>query len=224
MALGEEKAVLLHEALADLVAKLKGGLNPIFYRDVPFLPLYIAAGSTVQFGVVMPNGEVSRENTIWTMCDRLLPLNATILFSPQVVLAKKQFSINSCQGAVFAMLACINMYRLIPALLSLAAPSDKRVPLFKPIQRENETIIVHLPNTVLKTIYDANAFFSKFGTSFESVRVSVTLKGTINIVHTCQVSYLRSTLNMPLGVFDFDPICFRTHTRWHRGLSSWCIP
>ena len=82
---------------------------------------------------------------------------------------------NICQGAVFAMLACINMYRLIPALLSLAAPSDKRVPLFKPIQRENETIIVHLPNTVLKTIYDANAFFSKCGTSFESVRVSVTL-------------------------------------------------
>ena len=78
MALGEEKAVLLHEALADLVAKLKGGLNPIFYRDVPFLPLYIAAGSTVHFGVVMPDGEVSRENTIWTMCDRLLPLNATI--------------------------------------------------------------------------------------------------------------------------------------------------
>ena len=122
------------------------------------------------------------------------------------------------------MLACINMYRLIPALLSLAAPSDKRVPLFKPIQRENETIIVHLPNTVLKTIYDADAFFSKFGTSFESVRVSVTLKGTINIVHTCQVSYLRSTLNMPLGVFDFDPICFRMHTRWHRVLSSWFIP
>jgi len=103
------------------------------------------------------------------------------------------------------MLACVNMYRLIPALLSLAAPSDKRVPLFKPIQRENETIIVHLPNTVLKTIYDAHAFFSKFGTSFESVRVSVTLKGTrslfifMNIVHprhtyvyrlhTCLVPY-----------------------------------
>ena len=68
MALGEEKAMLLHEALADLVAKLKGGLNIIFYRDVPFLPLYIAAGSTVQFGVVMPNGEVSCEDTIWTIC------------------------------------------------------------------------------------------------------------------------------------------------------------
>jgi|LauGreStaDraftv2_3_1035109.scaffolds.fasta_scaffold16275_3 hypothetical protein len=64
MALGEEKAMLLHEARADLVAKLKGGLNPIFYRDVPFLPLYIAAGSTVQFGVVMPNGEVSRKSAI----------------------------------------------------------------------------------------------------------------------------------------------------------------
>ena len=68
MALGEEKAVLLHEALADLVAKLKGGLNPVYYKEVPFLPLYIAAGSTVQFGIVMPNGVVSPEITSW-MCD-----------------------------------------------------------------------------------------------------------------------------------------------------------
>ena len=78
----------------------------------------------------------------------------------------------SSQGAVYVMLACINMYRLIPALLNLAAPLDKRVPLFKPIQRENDTIIVQLPNTVLKTIFDAKSFFSKFGTDFESVRVS----------------------------------------------------
>ena len=93
-------------------------------------------------------------------------------------LAKKQLCINSCQGAVFAMLACINMYRLIPALLSLAAPLDKRMPLFKSIERENETVIVHLTKTVVKTIYDANKFFHKFGTSFKPVSVSVTLKDT----------------------------------------------
>ena len=57
MALGEEKSDSLHDALADLVAKLVGGLNPLFYRDVPFLPVYIAAGSLVQFGVVLPSGQ-----------------------------------------------------------------------------------------------------------------------------------------------------------------------
>ena len=51
----------LYEARSDLVAKLEGGLNPTFYGDVPFLPMYIAAGSMVQFGIVMPHGEVSRE-------------------------------------------------------------------------------------------------------------------------------------------------------------------
>ena len=71
------------------------------------------------------------------------------------------------------MLACINIYRLIPALLCLAAPREKHLPLFTAIQRENETVIVHLPKHVLKTIYDAESFFTKFGTSFESVKVGV---------------------------------------------------
>ena len=52
MALGEEKD-FLREALADLVTELVGGLNLLFYKDVPFLPVYIAAGSLVQFGFVL---------------------------------------------------------------------------------------------------------------------------------------------------------------------------
>lgn len=71
------------------------------------------------------------------------------------------------------MLACINIYRLIPAFLSLAAPCDKHVPLFEAIQRPNETVIMHFPKHVLKTIYDAESFFNKFGTSFKSVKVGV---------------------------------------------------
>ena len=72
-----------------------------------------------------------------------------------------------------SMLACINIYRLIPALLGLAAPLDKHVPLFKAIERAHETVIMHFPKHVLKTIYDAESFFDKFGTSFESVKVGV---------------------------------------------------
>ena len=93
------------------------------------------------------------------------------------------------QDAVCAMLACINMYRIIPALLSLAAPLQRRQPLFKPIQRGNETTIVHFPKTVLKTIHNAKSFFSKYGTSFESVRVSLTLKCAMNIVHTVRARF-----------------------------------
>ena len=91
----------------------------------------------------------------------------------QVLLAKREFCIRSAHDAVSTMLAFINIYRLIPALLSLAAPRDKRMPLFTAIQREHETVIMHFPKHVLKTIYDAESFFDKFGTSFESVKVGV---------------------------------------------------
>ena len=43
MALGEEKEDSLCNARLDLVKKLTGGLNSLFYRNVPFLPVYTAA-------------------------------------------------------------------------------------------------------------------------------------------------------------------------------------
>lgn len=86
-------------------------------------------------------------------------------------MSKSELNISSAQGAVSAMLACINIYRLIPPLLSLAAPLENRVPLFQDIQRPHGTVITHTPKHVLKKIYDAESFFSEFGTSFEDVKV-----------------------------------------------------
>ncbi len=70
------------------------------------------------------------------------------------------------------MLACINMYRLIPALLLLAAPLDMHMPLFKEIERPCDTVIVYLPKNVKKFIYNAENYFTKFGTDFTTVQVS----------------------------------------------------
>jgi hypothetical protein len=59
MAVGEEKVHgNLNGALADLKQKFKGGLNALYYKDVPYLPLYIASGSLVKFGLLRPDGQV----------------------------------------------------------------------------------------------------------------------------------------------------------------------
>jgi ABC-type protease/lipase transport system fused ATPase/permease subunit len=59
MAAGEEKVQGdMKGALKDLQQKFVGGLNAIFYKDVPYLPVYIAAGSIIQFGILKPDGQV----------------------------------------------------------------------------------------------------------------------------------------------------------------------
>ena len=62
MALGEEEEESLSNARQDLVKKLIGGLSSLFYLNVPFLPVYTAAAHLVQFGIVMPAGNVRRKN------------------------------------------------------------------------------------------------------------------------------------------------------------------
>jgi hypothetical protein len=103
-------------------------------------------------------------------------------FHLQIHLTRRQLDISSSHGAVYAMLACINLYRLIPALLGLAAPWDMHVPLFKEIERPNDTIIMYLPRGVQKILYDAESFFKRCGTDFKSVQVSVTPFGGGSLV------------------------------------------
>jgi hypothetical protein len=79
------------------------------------------------------------------------------------------------QGAVYVLLACINIFRLIPALLDLAAPSDMRLPLFLEHERPNDTVIIYLPQVVEKLIYDAEAFFHGVGTDFIHIVVCVSV-------------------------------------------------
>ena len=59
MFVGEEKAgsVGRQRALHDIMSKI-GALSPLFYQDIPYMPVYAAAGDEIQFGFMLANGEV----------------------------------------------------------------------------------------------------------------------------------------------------------------------
>ena len=46
-----------HRALHDIKSKM-GALSPLFYQDIPYMPVYAAAGHEIQFGFLLANGEV----------------------------------------------------------------------------------------------------------------------------------------------------------------------
>jgi len=58
-----EDQVLKHRCLEqswkDLETKLASGYPALFYRQFPYLPVYAAAGVHIQFGCLMPHGQVS---------------------------------------------------------------------------------------------------------------------------------------------------------------------
>ena len=58
--IGEEKKAGVGRDLAqrDIMMKLQGGLPPLFYRDIPYMPVYAAEGDHIQFGFVLANGKV----------------------------------------------------------------------------------------------------------------------------------------------------------------------
>ena len=77
--IGEEKKAGVGRDLAqrDIMMKLQGGLPPLFYRDIPYMPVYVAAGDHIQFGFVLANGKV-RDLRRSPSCD----LHAQVLCSP----------------------------------------------------------------------------------------------------------------------------------------------
>lgn len=74
-------------------------------------------------------------------------------------------------GRIQVMLASMNLYRLVQALLKRAPPLDCRAPLMVPEERDHGTVIVRYPNHVTKHIYNVDSFFEMFGTSFDEVEV-----------------------------------------------------
>lgn len=48
----------LNLAWQDLRIKLAGGFPRLFYGQIPYLILWAAAGSRIQFGLLRPNGQV----------------------------------------------------------------------------------------------------------------------------------------------------------------------
>ena len=49
----------LADAWSDLVVKLGEGFSRLFYGRIPFLPVVAAAGEQLQFGWLLPTGQVS---------------------------------------------------------------------------------------------------------------------------------------------------------------------
>jgi len=59
---GEDKVVNrqgLEQSWTDLETKLASGYPALFYGRIPYLPIYAAAGVHIQFGRLMPHGQVS---------------------------------------------------------------------------------------------------------------------------------------------------------------------
>lgn len=67
---GEEKEAGVGRLAAeqDLVVKLQNGLPPLFYQDIPYMPVYAAAGDEIRFGFVLANGTV-RYLHLKDLCD-----------------------------------------------------------------------------------------------------------------------------------------------------------
>ena len=55
MFLGEERpsAVGRHEAVHDIESELAHGLPTFPYQEIPYIPVYAAAGDEIQFGLVL---------------------------------------------------------------------------------------------------------------------------------------------------------------------------
>ena len=58
--IGEEKAARVGSLAAeqDIMVKLQKGLPPLFYQDIPYMPVHAAAGDEIQFGFVLADGTV----------------------------------------------------------------------------------------------------------------------------------------------------------------------
>ena len=48
----------LEQSWKNLETKLASGYPALFYGQIPYLPVYAAAGVHIQFGCLMPNGQV----------------------------------------------------------------------------------------------------------------------------------------------------------------------
>jgi hypothetical protein len=58
LCVGESKMAALKAAKDDLVVKLKGGLPALYYGGIPWIPVFMHAGLTVQFGLLTADGVV----------------------------------------------------------------------------------------------------------------------------------------------------------------------
>ncbi|KAL3155434.1 hypothetical protein ABBQ38_010991 [Trebouxia sp. C0009 RCD-2024] len=146
---GEDKVVGsrgLEEAWRDLQAKLASGFPALFYGQIPYLLVYAAAGVNIQFGRLLPLGQVERVGRV---------LNVALL-------------------ADRISLCCV-LVNVVPLLLlwvKHAPEITDRVPFHKPMERPHGTRITLKGTSAIKEISNSKAFFAEFGHSFEAIRAA----------------------------------------------------
>ncbi|DBA84058.1 TPA: hypothetical protein ACH3X1_006539 [Trebouxia sp. C0004] len=146
---GEDKVVGsrgLEEAWRDLQAKLASGFPALFYGQIPYLLVYAAAGVNIQFGRLLPLGQVERVGRV---------LNVTLL-------------------ADRILLCCVlvNIVRLLVLWVKHAPEITDCVPFHKPMERPHGTRITLKGTSAVKEISDSQAFFAEFGHSFEAIQAA----------------------------------------------------
>ncbi|KAA6419297.1 MAG: hypothetical protein FRX49_10696 [Trebouxia sp. A1-2] len=143
---GEDKVLKqqgLEHSWKDLEIKLASGYPALFYGQIPYLPIYAAAGVHIQFGLLMPHGQVDRVGRI---------LNVS----------KPSDRIWLCQ-------ALVNILKYLTWAVTQAPRLTERVELYQPIERPNATRITLNGNAAVKEISNSDAFYAQFGNSFEAI-------------------------------------------------------
>ncbi|KAL3158838.1 hypothetical protein ABBQ32_011563 [Trebouxia sp. C0010 RCD-2024] len=146
---GEDKVVGsrgLEEAWKDLQAKLASGYPALFYGQIPYLLVYAAAGVNIQFGRLLPLGQVERVGRV---------LNVMLL-----------------ADRIWLCHVLVNIVRLLVLWVKRAPEITDRVPFHKPMERPHGTRITLKGTSAVKEISNSQSFFAEFGHSFEAIQAA----------------------------------------------------
>ncbi|KAL3140016.1 hypothetical protein ABBQ38_004299 [Trebouxia sp. C0009 RCD-2024] len=146
---GEDKVKgsrVLEQAWKDLQAKLASGFPALFYGKIPYLLVYAAAGAHIQFGRLMPLGQVERVGRV---------LNMTLL-----------------ADRIALCCVLVNVVRLLLLWVKHAPEMIDRVPFYKPMERLHGTTITLTGASAVKEISNSQAFYADFGHSFEAIQAA----------------------------------------------------
>ena len=200
---GEERTgkAGLGAALDDIKNKFKGGLSPMYYQQITFIPFMIAAGNQMRFGMLPCRGEVRPSCMLcaahlqsWPLCQYCCVSRLLTVFL-QVKLCDHTYDVTLESECIAIMQSSINLYRLLFVLDSLAPDLHLRrlqgVPEHRQVHnadmplrfnfpqpeptlapcRPEDTIINRHRCTVEKIIHNFDIFLDKFGYSFEAIEV-----------------------------------------------------
>lgn len=90
----------------------------------------------------------------------------------QIAKANKIYHLEDVEERVAAVTAVLRVHSIICSLIARAPPEEQRMSLFTSLQRLHETTITLHDSTAVKIISNCDLFFSRFGTSFDILKVT----------------------------------------------------